>query len=34
VVESEPITMWDPEMLGLFASIGIEKGKTFALTSA
>ncbi|HZD33274.1 MAG TPA: DUF1254 domain-containing protein [Candidatus Angelobacter sp.] len=30
VVEREPITMWDPEMLGLFASIGIEKGKPFA----
>ncbi len=30
VVEREPSSMWDPEMLGLFASIGIQKGKPFA----
>ncbi|MDX8441976.1 DUF1254 domain-containing protein [Mesorhizobium australafricanum] len=30
VVEREPSSMFDPEMLGLFASIGIQKGKPFA----
>jgi hypothetical protein len=30
VVEREPISMWEPELLGQFASIGIEKGKPFA----
>jgi hypothetical protein len=30
VVEREPASMWEPEMLGLFASIGIQKGKPFA----
>jgi len=30
VVEREPASMWDPEMLGLFSAIGIEKGKPFA----
>jgi hypothetical protein len=30
VIEREPATMLDPELLGLFASIGIEKGKPFA----
>jgi hypothetical protein len=29
VIEREPIEMLDPEMRGLFASIGIEKGKPF-----
>lgn len=29
VVQREPIAMLDPEMRGLFASIGIQKGKTF-----
>ncbi|WP_292209490.1 hypothetical protein [Mesorhizobium sp.] len=30
VIEREPSSMLDPEMLGLFASIGIQKGKPFA----
>jgi hypothetical protein len=30
VVEREPTAMWDPELLGLFASVGIQKGKPFA----
>ena len=30
VVEREPTSMWDPELLGLFSSIGIQKGKPFA----
>ena len=30
VIEREPIEMIDPELRGLFASIGIEKGKPFA----
>jgi hypothetical protein len=30
VVQSEPIDAVDPDTLGLFAAIGIEKGKTFA----
>ena len=30
VIDREPIGMWSPEMLGLFASIGIQKGKPFA----
>lgn len=30
VIEREPIAMLDPELRGLFASIGIEKGKPFA----
>ncbi|KAA1177223.1 DUF1254 domain-containing protein [Rhizobium tropici] len=30
VIEREPTSMLDPEMLGLFASIGIQKGKPFA----
>jgi hypothetical protein len=30
VLEREPVTMLDPEMRGLFASIGIQKGKPFA----
>ena len=30
IVEREPAQMWDPELLGLFASIGIQKGKPFA----
>lgn len=30
VVEREPASMWEPELLGLFASIGIQKGKPFA----
>ncbi len=30
VIEREPASMWEPELLGLFASIGIEKGKPFA----
>jgi len=30
VVEREPVSMLDPELRGLFASIGIEKGKPFA----
>jgi len=30
VIDREPIEMLDPEMRGLFASIGIEKGKPFA----
>jgi hypothetical protein len=30
VIEREPISMLDPELRGLFASIGIEKGKPFA----
>lgn len=30
VVDREPVEMLDPELRGLFASIGIEKGKPFA----
>lgn len=30
VIEREPVSMFDPETLGMFASIGIEKGKPFA----
>ena len=30
VIDREPASMLDPELLGLFASIGIEKGKPFA----
>ncbi len=30
VIEREPVGMLDPELRGLFASIGIEKGKPFA----
>jgi hypothetical protein len=30
VIEREPVDMLDPELRGLFASIGIEKGKPFA----
>jgi hypothetical protein len=30
VVEREPVELFDPELRGLFASIGIEKGKPFA----
>ena len=30
VVEREPTSMWDPELLGLFASIGIQKGTSFS----
>ena len=30
VLEREPIEMFDPELRGLFASIGIQKGKPFA----
>lgn len=30
VIEREPIAMLDPELRGLFAAIGIEKGKPFA----
>jgi len=30
VIEREPITMLDPELRGLFASVGIQKGKPFA----
>lgn len=30
VIEREPIAMIDPELRGLFASIGIQKGKPFA----
>lgn len=30
VVEREPSSLWDPETLGLFAAIGIQKGKPFA----
>jgi hypothetical protein len=30
VIENEPLDMLDPETRGLFASIGIEKGKPFA----
>jgi len=30
VIEREPIAMLDPELRGLFASIGIQKGKPFA----
>jgi hypothetical protein len=30
VIEREPTSMLDPELLGLFASIGIQKGKPFA----
>jgi hypothetical protein len=30
VIEREPVEMIDPELRGLFASIGIEKGKPFA----
>lgn len=30
VIEREPSSMFGPEMLGLFASIGIQKGKPFA----
>lgn len=29
VIEREPVSMLDPELRGLFASIGIEKGKPF-----
>src|SRR5210317_506391 len=30
VIAREPVEMLDPELRGLFASIGIEKGKSFA----
>ena len=30
VIEREPVAMLDPELRGLFASIGIQKGKPFA----
>jgi len=30
VIEREPVSMLDPELRGLFASIGIQKGKAFA----
>lgn len=30
VIEREPISMLDPELRGLFASIGVQKGKPFA----
>jgi hypothetical protein len=30
LVQEEPSESLDPETLGLFASIGIEKGKSFA----
>jgi hypothetical protein len=30
VVQNEPIDAVDPDTLGLFAAVGIEKGKTFA----
>ena len=30
VVQEEPNAAWDPEVLGMLASIGIEKGKPFA----
>jgi len=30
VIEREPISMLDPELRGLFASVGIQKGKPFA----
>jgi hypothetical protein len=30
LVQEEPSESLDPETLGLFASIGIEKGKNFA----
>jgi hypothetical protein len=30
IIEREPVEMLDPELLGLFASIGIQKGKPFA----
>ena len=30
VIQKEPLDMLDPETRGLFASIGIEKGKPFA----
>ena len=30
VIEREPVSMLDPELRGIFASIGIEKGKPFA----
>ena len=30
VVDREPVTMWEPEMLGLFSAVGIQKGKPFA----
>ena len=30
VLEREPVSMLDPELLGLFSSIGIQKGKPFA----
>ncbi len=33
VIEREPIEMLDPELRGLFASIGIQKGKPFAPNS-
>ena len=29
VIQKEPLSMLDPEIRGLFASIGIEKGKPF-----
>ena len=28
-VDREPIAMWEPELLGLFSAIGIQKGKAF-----
>jgi len=30
VIEREPVSMLDPELRGLFASVGIQKGKPFA----
>jgi hypothetical protein len=30
VLEREPTSMWEPELLGQFSSIGIQKGKPFA----
>ena len=30
VVEREPSAMWEPDLLGLFSAVGIQKGKPFA----
>ena len=30
VIQREPVAMWEPELLGQFAAIGIQKGKPFA----
>jgi len=29
IIQREPISVWDPELLGLFSAIGIQKGKEF-----